>query len=137
MPVITIVTNVVVPLDVKKAVVQQLTAIFAEEIKTPPGHVHVHISDGQSFAFGGDMDTPAVFITVKASALQIWPDVRKVLIGRMVPVLQTAVNVVPERTTTMFEELPVENIAVGTNIAVFTKTPPISPNSLAVLTQNL
>lgn len=123
MPIITIVTNASASLELKRQLIQALTVAFSEAIKCAGEHVHVHILDSQCFAFGGDYDTPAASITVKATALQIWPEVRKTLVERMIPVLQESLAIAPDRTTTMFEELPVENIAVGTNISVFLKSP--------------
>lgn len=59
-------------------------------------------------------------VTVKSASLQILPEARKALVERMVPALQACfAALATERVTTMFEELPVENIAIGTHISVF------------------
>ena len=88
-----------------------------------------------------------VQITIKSSSHQILPAVRKILVEKMAPLLVEAFGVQPTHTTTvspfittdllrvgdichilngdmphalqMFEELSVENIAVGTNIMVY------------------
>ncbi|GAX73062.1 hypothetical protein CEUSTIGMA_g515.t1 [Chlamydomonas eustigma] len=123
MPIITINTSTVSALEAKLQLMTELNASFAEELKIPSGHVHIHVLDGQCFAFGGDSSRPGAYITIKASALQIWPEVRRDLALKLTTLIQKHLDVPAERTTTMFEELPVENIAVGSNIAVFVKSP--------------
>lgn len=59
-------------------------------------------------------------MTIKSSALQILPETRKALVGRLVPALLAAwPGLIAERVSSMFEEMPVENIAIGTHISVF------------------
>lgn len=59
-------------------------------------------------------------VTVKSSALQLLPEHRKSLITALVPALQACFpGLLTDRVTTMFEELPVENIAIGTYISIF------------------
>ena len=44
---------------------------------------------------------PPAQITVKSSAAQIHPEVRKILVERMAPVLHSSLGTPPERTTTV------------------------------------
>eukprot|EP00798_Chlamydomonas_sp_ICE-L_P031470 gene31470-6658_t len=120
MPFIQIVMNTKLELDAKQTLVASLTSAFSEEIKIPKGHIHTMIRDGEFFAFGGDVSTPSAWATVKSSNHQIAPEVRKLLVTRLVPLLTEACpGLIADRTVTLFEEMPVENIAIGTHIMVF------------------
>ena len=93
-------------------------------LQIPTGHVHLYVQDGAFYAFGGDVDTAAAYVTVKSSALQILPEGRKEIVRELMPILSTAFpGLSAERVNSFFEELPVENIAVGTNIATFATSP--------------
>lgn len=59
-------------------------------------------------------------VTVKAAYNSIDRDARKVIVGRIVPLLITAfAGLNGDRVYTIFEELPVENLAVGSSIMMF------------------
>ncbi|KAG1680321.1 hypothetical protein FOA52_015411 [Chlamydomonas sp. UWO 241] len=117
MPVIIVTTNSVCA-D-KKSFVQAVGAAAATCLRVIPGHVHVHLVEGQCFGFGGDIDTAGAYVLVKSASLNINPDARKALVVDLAPMLQSALGASPERTTTIFEEVPVEQIAVGTAIMVY------------------
>ncbi|PNW84112.1 hypothetical protein CHLRE_04g221400v5 [Chlamydomonas reinhardtii] len=134
MPVIEIIVNK--PLDDKKALSKSITDLFAHEVRVPPGHVHTLILDNQYFAFGNDVDKTAVYVKVRSSAQQITAEARRTLVAELIPLLITAFpDLDAYRVNTMFEELPVENIAVGAHIAVFGAPPSTSSarNSLGGL----
>ncbi|MEW5313141.1 MAG: hypothetical protein WDW38_004732 [Sanguina aurantia] len=97
---------------------------YSEELNrilVPTTHVHLAINQ-QFFAHGGDSTSPACHVTIRASEGQIRPEKRRTVVTMLVPLLQQAIdNLDGERVIAYFEELPVENIAVGANIAVFGK----------------
>ncbi|KAJ9513994.1 hypothetical protein QJQ45_021081, partial [Haematococcus lacustris] len=99
MPVVSIVTNSTLSLEVKVTVSKAITSAAATILKTPAAHVHVHLSDAQFLSFGGDYETPCAVITVKGASMQISEEARKKLVSFMGPLLQ--------------------NIAVGDQIMVF------------------
>ncbi|EFJ47740.1 hypothetical protein VOLCADRAFT_104979 [Volvox carteri f. nagariensis] len=114
MPVVQIVVNKEASPDTKKAVAKGLTEIVAAECRVPQGHVHVLILDNQFFSFGDNYEKTAAYVTVRSSAQQIVPEARRNLVVEMVAILTTAfADLDPYRINTFFEELPVENIAVG------------------------
>nr|ARO50079.1 hypothetical protein [Yamagishiella unicocca] len=114
MPVVHIVINKEASLDTKKALAKGLTELFAGECRVPLTHVHVLIMDNQFFSFGDDSDKSAAYVTVKSSAQQIVPEARRNLVADIVPIMKTAFpDLDAYRINTMFEELPVENIAVA------------------------
>ncbi|KAG2483118.1 hypothetical protein HYH03_018008 [Edaphochlamys debaryana] len=120
MPVITVITNAKASVEQKIKIAKALNELVATEVRVPAGHVHVLIQDEQFFSFGDDLEKPAVYLTVKSSALQILPEARRNLVADFVPALQAALpDLSAWRVNTMFEELPVECIAVGSNIATF------------------
>ncbi|KAG2423185.1 hypothetical protein HXX76_010953 [Chlamydomonas incerta] len=134
MPVIEIIINK--PVADKKALSKGITDLFAQEVRVPTGHVHTLIMDNQYFAFGNDVDKAAVYVRVRSSAQQITAEARRTLVAEIIPVLTGSVaDLDPYRVNTMFEELPVENIAVGAHIAVFGAPPSTSSarNSLGGL----
>lgn len=124
MPVITIVCNKVASSDAKRDLLTSVSELVAATCHIPTGHVHLYIQDGAFFAFGGDVDTAAAYVTVKSSALQILPEGRRGIVRDLMPILSKAFpDLLAERVNTLFEELPVENIAVGTSIATFAISP--------------
>ncbi|GLC42357.1 hypothetical protein PLESTB_000655900 [Pleodorina starrii] len=131
MPVVQIVVNKPLEQDKKKAVAKGLTGLVSAECRVPAGHVHVLILDNQFFSFGDDSEKPAVYVTVRSSAQQIVPEARRNLVVEMVGVLTTAIpDLDAFRINTFFEELPVENIAVGAHIATFAASGGSARNSL-------
>ncbi|KAG2452101.1 hypothetical protein HYH02_003135 [Chlamydomonas schloesseri] len=125
MPVIEIIVNKAVA-D-KKTLAQGITDLFSSEVRVPPGHVHTLIQDNQYFAFGNDVDKAAVYVKVRSSAQQITAEARRTLVAELIPVLSASLpDLDAYRVNTMFEELPVENIAVGAHIAVFGAPPATS-----------
>ncbi|GFH28770.1 Tautomerase/MIF superfamily [Haematococcus lacustris] len=119
MPVVSIVTNSTLSLEVKVTVSKAITSAAATILKTPAAHVHVHLSDAQFLSFGGDYETPCAVITVKGASMQISEEARKKLVSFMGPLLQETCSCDARHTTTHFIEIPVENIAVGDQIMVF------------------
>ncbi|GLI71101.1 hypothetical protein VaNZ11_016172 [Volvox africanus] len=120
MPVVQIVVNKEASLDTKKAVAKGLTELFAAECRVPPGHVHVLILQNEFFSFGDNYEKAAAYVTVRSSAQQIVPEARRNLVVEIVAVLTAAFpDLDAYRINTFFEELPVENIAVGAHIATF------------------
>ncbi|GFR41641.1 hypothetical protein Agub_g2376 [Astrephomene gubernaculifera] len=122
MPLINVVVNKEAGLDAKKTLAKAITELFAAECRVPASHVHVVILDNQFISFGADSEKAAAYITVKSSQLQILPEARRSLVSEIVPALKA---VIPDldgyRINTFFEDLPVENIAIGPNIATFSK----------------
>ncbi|KXZ50546.1 hypothetical protein GPECTOR_16g721 [Gonium pectorale] len=124
MPVITITVNKPAALDVKKSLSKGLTELVATECRVPTTHVHVLITDNAFFSFGDDHEKAAAYVTVRSSAQQIQPEARRNLVADLVAAMKTAFpDLDAYRINTMFEELPVENIAVGAHIATFAKGP--------------
>ncbi|KAF5826560.1 Tautomerase/MIF superfamily [Dunaliella salina] len=122
MPLITITTNVECSPEGKAKLAQLINQeVTNTHSGTPASHVHVHIMASEFLSFGGDANSPCATVTVKCAAQLLDGAARKSLVERIVPLLQSNLGCSPERTTTFFHEVPVEAIAVGTNIMVFSK----------------
>mmetsp|Transcript_2089 Transcript_2089/g.3331 ORF Transcript_2089/g.3331 Transcript_2089/m.3331 type:complete len:141 (-) Transcript_2089:1313-1735(-) len=121
MPVLFVTTNSTASLEAKTQLCSALTHGVGEILRVPNGHVHIVINDGQFLAFGGDHLTPAGLVTVQAATLQIREENRKVLCDMIMPLLANTYSISSHRTTTFFQEFPVENIAVGNQVMLFSK----------------
>lgn len=117
MPVVAIHTNVHVAPPLKAQLLERVLDVFSTEAKTHRTHVHVHIADGQFLAFGGDHVTPAAYVIVRSASQQIPSEARQSIIKQLIPAMTASIaELKDDRVTTLFEELPVERIAVGTDV---------------------
>ena len=59
-------------------------------------------------------------VTIKSSQQQFSPENRRAVVVRLMDLLSASFpGLRPERVTTLFEEVPVEQIAIGSSIIVF------------------
>eukprot|EP00878_Enallax_costatus_P002169 GHUV01002338.1.p1 GENE.GHUV01002338.1~~GHUV01002338.1.p1 ORF type:complete len:137 (+),score=27.24 GHUV01002338.1:226-636(+) len=119
MPIISICTNVSMPPDAKRELARSVTSLFATEAHSSPTHVHVAILDGQYLSFGGNGDDPAVSVTIKAADASINKDVRKALVAGFSKAVQAVGKLPGDRLYMTFEDIPVQNFAVGDSIMTF------------------
>jgi len=120
MPLVVVTTNVAISPEQKETMAKETTNLFVNELKTSEKHVHVHVQDSQFFSFAGDFAAAAANVTVKCAHNSIDRDARTRLVNGFGPVLSHAIaGLQPERVYMTFEELPVQNIAVGSSIMVF------------------
>jgi phenylpyruvate tautomerase PptA (4-oxalocrotonate tautomerase family) len=120
MPLISICINTTLSPEAKRDLAQNVTSLFASEAHTAPAHVHVAILDGQYLSFGGDGDAPAASVTIKAADASINKDVRKALVAGFSKAVPQAVSTLTgDRLYMTFEDIPVQNFAVGDSIMTF------------------
>ncbi|KAF8063733.1 hypothetical protein HT031_003589 [Scenedesmus sp. PABB004] len=119
MPCIQVTTNV--PLGAKPALAAALTALFSTALKAAPGHVHVAIIDGAFISLAGDADSAAALVSVKAADGSITADARKAITAGIGAALTQHVSpsLQAGRSYITFEDLPVQNVAVGGSIMTF------------------
>eukprot|EP00882_Tetradesmus_deserticola_P007039 GHRQ01007411.1.p1 GENE.GHRQ01007411.1~~GHRQ01007411.1.p1 ORF type:complete len:114 (+),score=37.86 GHRQ01007411.1:179-520(+) len=89
-------------------------------LQTAAAHTHVQVTDNQFLSLGGNPETPASIVTIKAADSSITKDARKHLVsGISEALLQHLQCLSGDRIYMIFEEHPVQNFAVGDSIMTF------------------
>lgn len=120
MPFTSLVVNTKLSLDQKKELAAAVTQIFVDSLKTFTQHNHVRILDNEFVSFAGNYESPAVMVQVKAADNSINKEAREALVEGFSKALTSHIPCLnPDRIYITFEELPVQNIAVGNSIMRF------------------
>eukprot|EP00879_Flechtneria_rotunda_P004351 GHRR01004602.1.p2 GENE.GHRR01004602.1~~GHRR01004602.1.p2 ORF type:complete len:138 (+),score=31.34 GHRR01004602.1:129-542(+) len=120
MPLIHISTNLKgVNHESKKELATVVTDAFSLKNMSPL-HTHVQIEDGQFLCFGGNSSVPAAVVIIKSSEGSISKDARRSLVASLSKALPLHLEgLAADRLYMTFEDLPVQNIAVGDSIMTF------------------
>lgn len=119
MPTVTLVTSVVLERGDAElaAVLDALTAAFADCAKVPREYVHIHCVAGALGTFGGSSDAPWAQLRAVVGAGQLQErGAREELAFRATKALNEALGVPSQRAQLMIEPVELGNLAIGGNL---------------------
>ncbi|KAF6251181.1 Tautomerase/MIF superfamily [Scenedesmus sp. NREL 46B-D3] len=120
MPLIIVETNASLDPAQKRSLAVKLTDVFTKTLHTAAAHTHVQVTDNQFLSLGGNPETPASVVTIKAADSSITKDARKSLVAGISEALPQHLQCLSgDRIYMIFEEHPVQNFAVGDSIMTF------------------